>query len=173
VAFAGLDYRQVDLVPDLPGDVFRNANTPGSGHRLNPGGDVNSIAMHMPVDMYYITDVQTNSQVDMPAVGMPVVSFVEGGLYFYGAVGRFDCAAEFDKKRITSSFYFLPIVLPEQRPEDVPVFLQQLERQRLVQLGERTVPNDVSKHDRSQASHCSKEPVPFRKPIKIVNICGL
>ena len=66
------------------------------------------------------------------------------------ATRPFEGARELDEKPVADRLDLAPAVLREDRAEQPPMHLEQVERERLVALGERREADHVREHDRGQ-----------------------
>ena len=64
-----------------------------------------------------------------------------------GALRRFQRAVELDQETVTDRFNFGAVKAGKNFAQQLPVFLQQFERQLVVALGERAVAHHVGEHD--------------------------
>ena len=71
-------------------------------------------------------------------------------LEFDRAIHRGHRAGELNQKAVAYRFYLLSLIFQERGPQESAVFLEQLQRQRLVALRQRAVSHHVRKHDRDE-----------------------
>ncbi|MCI0696185.1 hypothetical protein L0337_29805 [candidate division KSB1 bacterium] len=147
---ADADEWQVNLVPDLPCYILRDADAARLGQRLEARRDVHTITLHMRAAMHHVAKMQADAEDDVPVRRIGLVSLMQRALNFHTALYSFQRAVKLHKERVAGGLN-LPAVMPGKNAAHQPAMLfKKLERQCLVFLRERAVAHHVREHDGCQ-----------------------
>ena len=142
-----LHQRVLHLVLDLVIDRVGDANPARLGQRLDARGDVHAVAMHVARAAHHVAQMDADADAHLPFGGLRLVALGQRPLDFHRAPHRRQRAGELDEETVAGRLDFRPLMFGKQAAQDAPMFFKQLQRERLVALGERAVAHHVREHD--------------------------
>src|SRR5262249_3521489 len=111
------------LVTDLLVHGSRNADPAGRGHRLEPDGDDDSVAVDITALHDNIAEIDADAERDAPIVSDTVVRCLHALLHLARAGDCVDRATELDHHAIAHHLDDAAVMLGNQRIEDLPATL--------------------------------------------------
>src|SRR5262245_29924943 len=100
--------------------------------------------------MHHVTNVNPNSDLDLPFSRSIGIALRHPALDFDGTLSRFQRAVELDEKTVADRFNFRAMETRKNFAEQPAMFLQQFQRKLVVALTEGAVAHHVGKHDGCQ-----------------------
>src|SRR6266550_6918041 len=133
-------------------DLLRDADPARAGERLYPRGDVHPVADYVAPVLQDVSDVDADPQEDLPVGSGRGVPLLQALLDLHGALRSLDGARELDEEAVAHRLDLGPDALPDGGADDLPLLVEELDREGLVLLGDLGVSDDVSEHYRRQLS---------------------
>jgi hypothetical protein len=119
---------------------------------LKPRGNVHTVAEEVPSAYHYVTDVDTDAEIDALVSGEAGVRFSESSLRIHSALHRVNRTSELGKRTIARCICYPAPVVSNEPVEDRAPFGQLLERANLVSPHETAVARNVCREDCDEAS---------------------
>ena len=140
----------VHLVAHLRIHGIRQADSSPNGQRFDARGDVHPVPIHVGLAMDHVTDMDADAHVDVALGGLRGIAGDDRALDLHRALGCLERAGKLDQEPIAGGLDLAAVEQRELRAQQSLLLGEQLQRQRLVMLGECAVAHHVGEHDGGQ-----------------------
>jgi hypothetical protein len=145
---AGVLEPEVELAADIFLNAPRDANATWLGQILHAGSDVDAVTVNIALVDDYVSDVDTDAELDSTIFGNGGVSLDHCALDFHGAAHSIDSACEFHQGTIPSGLDDAAAVLGDLGIDEfATASLERSESAFLVNTHQAAVTGDIGRED--------------------------
>src|SRR2546430_14271638 len=134
-------------------DRFCYENPVRIRQRFYSRSDVDSVTIQVPLSVFNITDMDTHPDRNSPISWKALVAPGKHGLDLDSTSDRPQSTRKLDEEHVPNGLHLSPVVAGEEWSQKLPVFFQEVERERLVLSGQGGIAHNVRVH------YCRESPV--------------